>query len=316
MKNTTPTLPRTLIVLTTRAITGATSLELTLGIQHNRAADISADLYAYAGRPADPLATPPTAIPGSQASYAAARDRHAQAREALRDALADGRKACGDVIDSLKRFFGRRWNGKWRAVGFLNNSIAVPRNSPLATLMSLSAYLHLHPEHEDAASNVTAARLVIAISVINAAQATVDSRRAEENTALVTRDDTLAQLRRRITALRKELETMLGPDDVRWYRFGFQRPTDTQSPMAVEDVELEPGTAGTVVVRWSPSPRADNYRVTWRVPNAPADTLVGLFTDTTAIISGLTSATQVVVAVSARNATGETVPTEVTITVP
>jgi len=52
------------------------------------------------------------------------------------------------------------------------------------------------------------------------------------------------------------------------------------------------------------------------VPNTPTNTLVGLFAGTTAVIGGLTSQAPIVVAVSARNATSETVPTEAMITVP
>jgi hypothetical protein len=74
---------------------------------------------------------------------------------------------------------------------------------------------------------------------------------------------------------------------------------------------------GEVQVSWLRSALASSYRVTWlgRAPDAEP-VMVGLFTDLAVTLSGLPSGQSITVSVSARNATGETVPAEKTIIVP
>jgi hypothetical protein len=61
---------------------------------------------------------------------------------------------------------------------------------------------------------------------------------------------------------------------------------------------------------------ASSYRVTWLKSAPDAEpVIVGLFTDLAVTLSGLPSGQSIKVSVSARNATGETVPAEKTIIV-
>jgi hypothetical protein len=82
----------------------------------------------------------------------------------------------------------------------------------------------------------------------------------------------------------------------------------------VTGVVITPAGSGLVLVTWEPSARATNYRVTWK-PTSSSDpaTEVGLFTEPQAVIDSLPSGVPITIAVSARNESGETLPTEAAI---
>ena len=109
----------------------------------------------------------------------------------------------------------------------------------------------------------------------------------------------------------------LAQDDGRWYDFGFRRPADGQQPAPVTDLVLTPGGAGIVLASWAASTNAENYRVTWKPTSSGGEpTEVGLTAETQFALTGLPSGVPIRVGVSARNAAGETLATEVTIVVP
>jgi hypothetical protein len=129
------------------------------------------------------------------------------------------------------------------------------------------------------------------------------------------RDESISNLRGRLSGLRSELGQLLDDDDGRWYDFGFRRPVDGSMPGPVRDLVLTPAGASVVLVQWRPSSLSENYRVTWRIAGSAAEpTEVGLFADRQCSITGLPSAANIVVGVSARNDSGETAPTEAAIT--
>ena len=73
--------------------------------------------------------------------------------------------------------------------------------------------------------------------------------------------------------------------------------------------------SGTALATWATSARALDYRASWK-PAASSDPAieVGLFAEAQAIIPSLPSGVPIVVSVSARNASGETAATRVTVT--
>ena len=121
------------------------------------------------------------------------------------------------------------------------------------------------------------------------------------------RDASFKKLRGRLSGLRGELEQLLEDED--------GRPIDGHKPTPVTALVLLPVGSGTAVATWEPSARAQDYRVTWK-PTASSDpaTEVGLFAETQAVLTSLPAGVPITVAVSARNGSGETAPTEAAVT--
>jgi hypothetical protein len=121
------------------------------------------------------------------------------------------------------------WNAKWHAAGFVSGSFRQPAD-PVLRLGLFRAYFRLHPEHENAPLEITAAQANSILAAIDTAQSLSDTSAALEATAIQERDEAVRKLRRRLSALRNELTLLLGVDDPRWYQFGFTRPADGRTP--------------------------------------------------------------------------------------
>ena len=76
---------------------------------------------------------------------------------------------------------------------------------------------------------------------------------------------------------------------------------------------MTPLNESAVQVRWPRAKHAENYRVSWRADGAdPASaTEMGLITDTQCVLTDLPPDRPLIIAVSARNSSGETKPTDV-----
>jgi hypothetical protein len=308
--NTIPENMDDLEVSTNRAETGARTIGVAVGVKQNTANEIQRDKEAVYGKPQDPANPDPNAPIGKRAEYAQARSHASAARAGLRSALGTGREFCLNATNVLKPHLGYRWNAKWHAGGFVSGSLRQPAD-PAPRLGLFRAYFRLHPVHENAPLEITAAKADSVLAAIDTAQSLSDTNAALEATAKQERDEAVRKLRRRLSALRNELTLLLGDDDPRWYQFGFNRPADGRIPAIVEGVEITSSGAGTLQVRWEASSLAENYRVTRQVQGVdlrPVD--VGLFSDLLAIVTGLPSGAKVIIRVSARNSAGETVPAE------
>jgi hypothetical protein len=314
-----PTTLRPLVALSTRAIAGVETLGVIIEIKANDLPTLAAAHFDLVGRPADPTAIPPvTAILGKHPAYTEAKAVHALARGGLRMANKDGYDFTAKAVNTLKGVLGRQWNSQWAAVGFTDGSLELPRN-PLPVLSWIEAHLRIHSGHQVASMNITAPGAETLKQAIIAAQKAVDEAHAAEKTAKAMRDASLQRLRRRMGLLREELDTLLDPDDARWYQFGFRRPIDGETPDLIEELRLLPAGTGQVLVQWTRARLADNYRVSWKLSTAGPDaepTQVGLFSDLQAVITGLTAGMTITVILTARNASGESAPVDGTIVVP
>lgn len=311
--------PKTINPLVTRvrvALAGVKALGASVGIKGNDIDAISDDYYDLVGRPADPTATPPVeAIVGKQPYYLERKVVHGAARADYRQAIADGRTFVTNSIDMLRTPLGRQWNIKWASL-FVTPSLKLP-SDPVPMLVSLEAYFRTHPAHENAVLNLTGARAIALLGAIDTAKEAIAEARDNEVAAKQARDRSWRRLRTRLGLLREELSSLLGDDDSRWYRFGFRRPADGETPDLVDEVTARLGAPGEVVVEWTKARLAENYRVLWKVTDSPDEpTQVGLFTDLHAIITGLPPATNITVSVRARNDAGESAPMEAQIALP
>lgn len=306
-----PNTYKDLIALAVKAVAGAQSHGPAIGIVLNTSAAITADLHSLIGDPATPLA------PGKQTLYNTRKQAVRTARIAARVAIATGREFCRIGIALLKPVLGTTYNGQWEEAGFLTPSLAMP-DHPVAMLIEFRQYLEANPTRERADSGFTAALAHTRMTAVQSAELGVSTAESETLAAQRVRDLAKRTLQKRLSGLRGELVQLLSREDGAWREFGFRRPADGRIPDVVEGVVLSAGLPGSVIVAWNAASLADDYRVLWRAAtDAPeAATEVGLFSDLQTLIPGLPSGTSIIVGVTSRNASGETDPTEATITVP
>lgn len=287
-----------------QALEGLQAIGAEVGIELNTAARLAAELADFVGASGEAKGG------GKRATFDTARAAQSRSFVARRRAIADGMAFCGMAVDVLKGRLGRRWNGRWLAVGF-THSLELPR-TPVALLISLRSYFRDHPEHEVPAMDVTAARADTLLADIELANSTVLETRQIRGEASKASTAAFAKLRKRLTGLRHELDQLLSRDDERWWRFGFSRPTDTRLPARVEGLEARCVGNGMAVVQWNRSARAIDYRVQWAPANStgPA-TELPLVDGLNVTLEGLPPGATIEVAVSARNEVGDTVPAHV-----
>ena len=294
--------------LTLITIEGAKAHEGAVGLLHNTAARLLADYQAYAGNPATP------SVPGKQALLNAALVTMKSTQVAADAALKAGREFCRACLTLLRPILGARWNGTWNAAGFTAGDLRVP-TVPLALLVQVRAYFTAHPGQEN--GTFTAANAQAHVEAIQNALLARNEAKGARWSAKKARDAAFRQLRKRLSGLRAELAQLLSPTDDRWNAFGFRRPADGKVPTPVKDLTLVPGAAGQVIAEWSPSSYAENYRVKWKVLDASGEAVMaGLTADTQLALMDLPSGATIVVAVSARNHSGETAACEAQIAVP
>ena len=306
-----PTTNDGIVVLGYHCVTAASDLAAEVDLKQNTSPVIAADLYDFVGLPGTDPATA-----GKQGAFNQRRIAVTTAANLRRAAVQQGRDFNAKAVNHLKMFLGRFWNMLWQSIGFTNGSIALPYD-PMPLLLKLRPHLIANPTHELAAEGITAANANALAIAINGAFNAESTAVAARDVARDARDASASKLRARLVGLRSELEQLLADDDHRWRRFGFTRPIDRRIPAMITGLTLRPGgIPGEVIVEWQPSAGAQNYRVLRVVQTVDQQSVeVGLFTDPTAIISGLPSGKTVVVTVTARNEAGETLPTSVAILV-
>jgi hypothetical protein len=306
--NTIPQSKGGLVILTTRIHAGLVSSGAEAGINHNDAAAFATDLYAVTGPPG-------AAEQGALARFDAAKAATAIAYDVSHNAIAEGRAFALKTVGLLKNTLGSRWNSQWNAVGFTSGTLAIPRD-PLALLVSMRAYFRANPTKESVEFNVSAAQAEVRMNAITAGRNSVDAARAAQATASAASAEAIKKLRQRASAVRKELSLLLDDDDALWYRFGFARPVDGHIPAPVSELVLRSIAPGEVIVEWERSALADNYRVSRQIQGIdPEPIALDLVADPLAIIRELPSNATVIVSVTARNSSGETLPVNATIVV-
>jgi hypothetical protein len=287
------------------ALGGALAHGDSIGLLHNSKERLAADFYAVTGDPAN------SSMSGRQAMLDAQLRAMRTTQEALDSVREPARNFCHMGIGILKPLLGHRWNGDWLAAGFTARSLSVPR-VPLSLLVEFRVYLEANPGMESASLGFTAAHAQAHLDAVVAATQARDTAKGARWSVKAARDAAFRALRKRLSNLRTELAQLLAPTDDRWYAFGFRRPADGRIPEVVQDVTATEVAQGTVQVAWSPSKRADSYRVTVRVADSDAPPLVeAIVADHSRIITGVPDGVPLVISVSARNRSGETRATQV-----
>ena len=301
-----------LFQLASTILSGAETHGAAIGLQQNTAERIREDLVRAGGLPW-------MGTPSIRTTLVQARTELLRLRAVRRDALAAARTFCTNTIDRLKPILGRTWNVRWEVVSLANRSLAVPRSRPYETVLLLGAFLRAHPEHEIPAQGMTADQAAVVGEALMAATAAMETARRIRFEVSQSREHYLDRLRKRLTALRGELDLLLAPDDPRWVDFGFSRPTDLRRPEPVTEVIAEPTQGGTVAVRWERPRRARHYQVRWRRANDPDDSwqqTPGRFRDPAALLRDVPSGEPIVIEVVARNRSGDARASQTTVSFP
>ncbi len=306
-----PTKRELLIDLSLHSQSGLAANGTLLGVAQNTGARLTTDIQNFVG---DPGSLTDTGAQGQYTKKKAALSTAAAARNAAR---VHARGLCNAAVDTLKAHLGRTWNPQWVAAGFGGFSLTVRNSNVAARLLELRNYFRENPAREVASEGLTAAAFDAETTALQAAEQARDAAKSDFRDARDARNAAQSQLKKRLSGLQEELGRLLGPADNRWADFGFTRPIDGSMPERVEGLTVSPGAPGTVLVQWEHSPRAVNYRVSWKPQVSSGDpTVVGLYGDGEATLSGLPSGVMIDVFVTARNDAGETQPTQASILVP
>jgi hypothetical protein len=254
----------------------------------------------------------PPAVPGWKALWNAAKTNKTNKTAEYRTAQSNGRSLAMMCISTLKPVLGQQWGSAWNAAGFTEGSLAVPVNS-MVKLQQLRAYYAANPAREVADVNgvaCTAVACEAAAQAISTAESASNQSNVDAGTAQANFQNGLMAARKRASGLLAELGQLLDDSDPRWLAFGFELPGSPASPDVPENVVVAPAAGThTLVIHWDDARRADGYRV--KVMNAAGDTqLTEMLTqDSGVAIGNLPAGATVNIAVSARNATGESQPT-------
>jgi len=279
------------------------------------------DLFALAEDAADGAHTHEVAIGLKQCTEATIRfdlgnvktkrDLHA-AQVAAKPALAttvrvqdsNGKALIGITRDVLVPRLGATWSQQWAGTGFPNQSLAVPKEQGVrqTLLETLQTYFTNNPTHEVAALGVTAAALGAQFTALSDARSAFSGATATIGQLMGDRDVFVIQLKKRLRALIDELTLLLGPNDPRWYAFGFVPPGADQTPDQVESVEVQVGPGNTLLVAWLATALAESYHIDIQVVGVDADFhRVATVSETNTILSAQPAGATVRVRVTALN---------------
>jgi hypothetical protein len=289
------------------AADGAQAHGAAINLKQNDEAALRAILEELVGKPAGPGNVPP-AVPGLKDKWNTAKAAKVNGTAAFRTAKSNGRALARACIGVLKPRLGDQWNNNWQNAGFTNHSLGVPDN-PLATLQQLRSYFAANPTYE--VPNLTPTISATADACEAAAQAISDAATASNQSnvdagqAKQDLEDGITRGRARLSGLREELDQLIDDDDDLWYAFGFDKPSDPETPEVPENVIITAGGAGMVHIDWDDARRAENYRVTITDNATPANQIATqIVEESEHTFAGLPSGTAIKVTVTARNKAG------------
>jgi len=152
----------------------------------------------------------------------------------------------------------------------------VPDDVPgrLSLLEKTANYLKDHPTQAVDSKNFTEAKLRATHAALESARSALNAAVSARVNAKTARDAADGTLRKRMSALAKELAGpgLLTPDDDRWYAFGLVPPAGVLRPgISPDDVMLRQIGPGSVRAAWSNTPRAHRFRPFYKVVGRDAD---------------------------------------------
>ena len=292
------------------ALGGARDHGASVGIKQNDETALRTDYEALVGKPAGPGGIP-AAVPGLKALWNNAKANKTTTSGLFRSAKSDQRTLAKACVNTLKPRLGDGWTNDWQTAGFTTGSLAIPEN-PLTLLQQLREYFVKNPSHERAdiapGIHATAAACQAAADAITTASTVSNEANTDAGAAKSALEEGIAAGRDRLSGLREELTRLIGPDDERWYAFGFERPGDPETPETPENLTATTSIAaaqGTAFADWDDARRADTYRATVFNATTNAQLQEQLVQDSDAHFTALPVGTPLRIEVTALNAAGE-----------
>lgn len=298
MQNTLPVSYPQLLVLGGKVVAGLNKHQDALGVTRHRDVAVLGSI---------------TALTTAADNFRLARLGKSAAFAAQAKAFALGGVFIGQAVDVLIPHLGRNWGAPWREAGF-PDSLAVPSSlaERLETLRSLEVYFKKHPTHGNEEKQVTRAFADQFHGALSAAINGVTACKSDTKGKLQAREAAKKALRKRLRGVINELNDLIAEDDARWAALGFNLPGDSETPEAVEDLDVEPGGPGLLRVDFEGSARAQRYQIEVLVVGTDQEfRRVATVQDSRAEVAGLPPGATVKVRVVAANDAGESVPSEV-----
>lgn len=295
------------------AADGAKQHGAEVGLLHYTEAKIRSVLNPLVGTPAVPNNVPP-AVPGLRTLWNTADANKCAKTAAYRSQCSNARLFARTCIRTLMPVLGQSWNAKWKAAGFTTGSLAVPAN-PLTTVQLLGYFYAANPGCETPSLQgvaCTAAACNTAAAALIAAETASNQSNTDSGIALANFQAGLAAGRACLSGLRAELADLISADDDRWYAFGFEKPSDPDSPAVPANLTVATGAAGskTVIADWDDARRAESYRLCAALKSDGTEVANEIVQDCqySLTLSAQSAGTVVVLTVTARNHTGESGP--------
>ena len=259
----------------------------------------AAQLALFSNRIAD-LTAARDAHGAAKATLSANRDAHAALVKTVRSSMMISR-------DVLKPFLGRDHSVAWIEAGFVDNlQVGRTGESLLRNVQGINAYLTAHPEHQNAALNITAERFANLATQLMTGIAAVDTSNATVITLAKDRDAKAKLVRQELSLLLAKLRVSFDPFHAMWETVGFNRPGFKSVPEAPANVTAVLVSPTSVKVQCDAAPRAERYRIWKKVVGVDADfVLVETRSESDFVVEDLPPNAAVELAMSAVNSGGE-----------
>ena len=245
-----------------------------------------------------------------EAQFQETRQGLRTASMALFQARANGVDFARTARTELEHTYGPRYNNLWVPVGFIHNSLALPKDDTdqMALLEKMGHHLGQHPELENPAPkvNVTAARASGFALALKTALGNLNRKEEDAVNHKKARDRAKKALRKRLSGLVEELGQRLAEDDGRWRRFGLNLPSAPTVPAVPRNVGASTNAPEELLITCAPARNATHYRFFTQRPGLDAEPVhVGNMDEPMIHLASLTAGQETLVFVSAANSGAE-----------
>ncbi len=216
--------------------------------------------------------------------------------------------------ETLKPTFGHSYSTAWNSVGFLSSMRIPYKVVKLETMAETMGIFFTDNPTLELPPRVTALRAAELYDGISNARTAVESQKTVVKDLLTVRNGKVTELYNLLMVLVGELDITLDPMDARWLSFGLPIPGIVRTPEVPAGLIAVLIGANAVSVKWNRATRAKYYRVWKRVVGVDEGFIpVGSPADLDFIMEGLPGNSDVEIAVSAVNASGESALSVVTL---
>ena len=252
-------------------------------------------------------------LTGMRDAHGAAKVTVSTCRLAQRVTIAAARAAAMLARDMLKPFLGREHSVPWAQAGFDRNlAVADDAAGLLRNVQGLKAYFTAHPEHENAALNITAEQFSTLATDLMTRTTALDVANAALVTLTVDRDAKAELVREELQLLLSKLRVSFDPFASMWETVGFNRPGFRSIPAIPANLVATLVGTNSAAMSWDPAQRAERYYIWKKVVGVdPELVLVETRSELDFVLEGLPRHATVELAISAVNSGGESAKSQV-----